>query len=191
MGKDKEPQKALIGLGANVTSQGLTLRQTLERAIAELIAGGESPCAQSRFFATPCFPAGAGPDYVNAAICVETTRDPAGLLARLHEIEAAFGRVRVQRWGNRVLDLDLLAHGRAVLPDAATFRAWADLPGSEQARRAPSGLVLPHPRMHQHESALVPLLDIAADWRHPVLGLTVREMAARLPQAERAAVKPL
>ena len=147
----------------------------------------------SRFFATPCFPAGAGPDYVNAAAVIVPAEgmQPADVLAALHQIEAAFGRSRLSRWGMRTLDLDLLACGAQVLPDAGTQTRWRDLSPEDQPREAPDQLILPHPRLQDRAFVLVPLADVAPDWRHPVLHLTVAEMLAALPQADRDAVRSL
>lgn len=145
----------------------------------------------SRFFRTPCFPAGAGPDYVNAAIEVQTDLPPQTLLARLHDVEARFARVRDQRWGMRTLDLDLIATGGQVLPDAAGFARWQRLALEAQMQQAPGQLILPHPRLQDRSFVLVPLADIAPDWHHPVLQKTVVEMLADLPAEQVAEVVPL
>ncbi len=145
----------------------------------------------SRFFATPCFPPGAGPDYVNACAAIRTDLPITEVLRVLHQIEAEFGRARQQRWGSRTLDLDLLAMGDTVLPDAETQTAWRDLPAEDQQLRAPDQLILPHPRLHERAFVLVPLADIAPEWRHPLLGRTVAEMAAALSQQARQEVVPL
>ena len=99
--------------------------------------------------------------------------------------------MREQRWGMRTLDIDLLALGDSVLPDAQTQDAWRDLAPETQARLAPDRLILPHPRLQDRAFVLVPLADVAPDWRHPRLGLTVRQMLEALPAADREAVKPL
>ncbi len=91
----------------------------------------------------------------------------------------------------RTLDLDLLAFGDSVLPDAATQDHWRGLPGADQSRLAPDQLILPHPRMQDRAFVLVPLADIAPDWRHPLLGLTVAQMVSRLPAQDRAALVPI
>jgi 2-amino-4-hydroxy-6-hydroxymethyldihydropteridine diphosphokinase len=161
-------------------------------AVAELDAIGLRTVAFSGLFATPCFPAGAGPDYVNAACVLDPgALDPASVLRLLHRVEDAFGRRRAQRWGMRTMDLDLLAMGDSVLPDPATQDRWATLPRADQARLAPEGLVLPHPRLQDRAFVLVPLARVAAGWRHPVTGQTVAAMLSALPQADRDAVVPL
>ncbi len=145
----------------------------------------------SRLFATPCFPPGTGPDYVNAAAVIATSLDPPTLLGHLNAIEDRFGRQRVQRWGQRTLDLDLLAYEDLVLPDAATHDHWRNLPPDAQVHQAPDTLILPHPRLQDRAFVLVPLAEIAPDWRHPRLMITVLEMLNRLEMAEIAAVTPL
>lgn len=184
-------QTYLIALGANLSSRAGPPAVTLRRALAALEQQGVTSLRCSRFFATPCFPPGAGPDYVNAAASLTFAGSPGDLLARLHAVEADFGRERDQRWGQRTLDLDLIAAGDRVLPDAATCRAWLDLDPAEQRRAAPDRLILPHPRLQDRAFVLVPLADIAPQWRHPVLGQRVDELLARLPEAEVKAVVAL
>jgi 2-amino-4-hydroxy-6-hydroxymethyldihydropteridine diphosphokinase len=182
----------LVALGANLPNGADTPATTLQKALAALPAGGLRVDQVSRFFATPCFPAGAGPDYVNAAARLSAPgMTPGQVLAALHAVESDFGRQRVQRWGMRTLDLDLIAMGQAVQPDAATAAEWRALPPDQQINRAPKGLILPHPRLQDRAFVLVPLHDVAPHWRHPATGLTVSEMLHGLPACDRDAVVPL
>ncbi|MEP2781820.1 MAG: 2-amino-4-hydroxy-6-hydroxymethyldihydropteridine diphosphokinase [Pseudoruegeria sp.] len=183
--------KALIGIGGNVTSSYGAPLQTMIQAVARLSLDIGLIRSLSRYFSTPCFPKGAGPDYVNAAVSIETGLSPRAVLDKLHQIEADFGRERIERWGQRTLDLDLLAYGDFVLPDLGAQDRWRNLPLQEQRLRAPDDLVLPHPRVQERAFVLVPLADIAPDWRHPVLGKTVKEMCSELPQEDIAEIVPL
>ncbi len=113
------------------------------------------------------------------------------MLSRLHEIEQAHGRERKNRWGPRSLDLDLIACEDLVLPSREIFTHWLELPLNDQMKVSPDGLILPHPRLQDRAFVLVPLCDVASDWRHPVLGRTVTELCAALPAEARAEVVPL
>ncbi|MEO8241872.1 MAG: 2-amino-4-hydroxy-6-hydroxymethyldihydropteridine diphosphokinase [bacterium] len=187
----RQMSRVFVAFGANLHLMADTLSETLRKAAESLAATDLVVLQMSRLFATPSFPPGSGPDYVNAAALLETTLDPESLLQRLHQVEAQFGRERLQRWGQRTLDLDLLAMDDLVLPDAATQDQWRTLPPDQQSIRAPDQLILPHPRLQDRAFVLVPLADVAPEWRHPRLGLTVLQMLGRLDPDDIAAVKPL
>ncbi|MBV2358916.1 2-amino-4-hydroxy-6-hydroxymethyldihydropteridine diphosphokinase [Thalassococcus sp. CAU 1522] len=184
-------QECLIALGSNLGSRAGSPVETVAAALSALADSGLRLRRVSRFFATPCFPAGAGPDYVNACAAVGATMPPPAVLALLHDIEARFARERTDRWGSRTLDLDLLAQGDAVLPDAATQTRWRDLAPDRQRSEAPETLILPHPRLQERAFVLVPLADIAPDWRHPLAGTTVRDMLTAIPGSDRASITAL
>jgi len=183
-------KQLLVAFGTNQSFEGISPDAMIDAALREIAVVLDADIRPSGLFRTPCFPAGAGPDYVNAAalVTLRQARRPDQVLADLHAVEARFGRVRQTRWGARTLDIDLLAMGDLVLPDAQTHQHWRDLPVDAQQRQTPDRLILPHPRLQDRAFVLVPLADVAAGWRHPILGRSVEEMLEALPVADRAEV---
>ena len=169
----------------------ISVAETVENAIGEIPRDVCVIRGVSHFYNTAAFPAGSGPDFVNAALAVETSLTPAAFLTMLHDIEVQFGRVRSQRWGPRTLDLDLIGFDDCILPDRATYDAWAGLEASEQQKRAPEQLILPHPRLAERAFVLVPLCDVAPDWVHPVSKRSVRQMYEGLDDRDLAEVTRL
>lgn len=184
--------ETFIALGGNLPASGDGPESTLDRAVEMLrTAPGIAVEAVSRWYRSPAFPAGSGPDFVNGAAMLETALAPEKVLALLHAAEARLGRKRLKRWGPRVCDLDLLAQGDRVMPDRATVERWMSLPPARAADETPDRLILPHPRMHERAFVLVPLAEIAPGWRHPILRQSVARMLAALPEEDRASVTPL
>ena len=172
----------LIGLGSNLERGSLNPVDIISSSIDALTEYPISVKKISRFFLTPAFPAGSGPDFVNAAIMTRTKLTPQELLAVLHEVEQRNARLREERWAARTLDLDLISYGDLITPSSEEFRYWFDLPLVRQTKESPNRLILPHPRFHHRSFVLGPLADIAPDWVHPVLGLSVAELYAHLPK---------
>lgn len=96
--------------------------------------------------------------FANAAALIESGETPPELLARLKGIERDFGRRRGRRWDSRVIDLDIIFWSGG---------AWAS-----------SGLIVPHPQFRGRDFVLRPLNAIVPDWRDPLTGRTIRQLAA-------------
>jgi len=169
--KDDVGGPILVALGANLPSPIYgPPRAVLEAALHAMEAAGLEIRARSGWWESPPMPPSDQPWYVNGVVEIGTNLGPEALLARLHEIEAAFGRVRSARNAPRVLDLDLLAYG-------ALQREGPDPPS------------LPHPRLAERGFVLHPLAQIRPGWRHPVSGLSVAALIDRLPADQ--LVRPL
>lgn len=182
---------ALIALGSNRSSEQGDPREVVEKGVLSLVEFYQMIRGVSKLYRTPAFPPGSGADFVNAAVALETADAPEKVIETLHDIEKKMGRTRKTRWGARTLDLDLIAHGGSVLPDAQTHERWRDLNLDEQMTQVPDRLILPHPRVQERAFVLVPLADVAPDWVHPVLGRSVAQMLADLPQAQKEEVVAL
>lgn len=154
----------MIGLGANLPSVLGAPRVTLEAALTALPEAGVSVLARSAWYRSAPVPPSAQPWFVNAVALVGTDLGPEPLLELLHGVEARLGRTRTAVNEPRAIDLDLLAHGDAVLSGPR--------------------VVLPHPRLHLRAFVLLPLREVAPHWRHPVTGEDVDSLIAALPAGQ-------
>lgn len=158
------PKGVYIGLGANLAHPQLGApKATLEAALRDLERQGAHLERLSPWYRSSPVPASDQPWYVNAAAQLSTPLSADALLARLHAVEEAFGRVRSVINGPRLIDLDLL-----------------DFNG-EIAAGGPGRAILPHPRLAERAFVLRPLADLAPDWRHPVTGASIGALVAALP----------
>ena len=180
-----------VALGANLATSTRTPIETLTCAL-ELFEGESlKVLARSAWYQTPAFPAGAGPDFVNGVVKIESALMPQDIISALHRIESEMGRQRLNRWEARVCDLDLVEFAGCVLPDEQVFRDWMALPMEAQSSETPPSLILPHPRMQDRSFVLVPMAEISPDWRHPVTGLSVSQMLEALPDHDRRGVQKI
>jgi 2-amino-4-hydroxy-6-hydroxymethyldihydropteridine diphosphokinase len=138
----------------------------LEAAFQELARRGVRILRVSPWYKTAPVPASDQPWYQNAVIEVATDLAPNELLATLHEVEQAFGRVRTVANAARMIDLDLLDFCGEIAPGG------------------PGRATLPHPRLADRGFVLRPLADLAPDWRHPVTGQPIQALLAALPFGE-------
>lgn len=127
-------------------------------AVAALAAHGLPAVARSRVHATAPLGPG-GRRFANAAVAVRSRLPLSAVLAVIKGIERDFGRRGGKRWGDRVLDLDIIGAGDAVVGQGS--------------------LQVPHPGMAGRRFVLDPLVEIAPGWRHPLLHATVRQLRAR------------
>ena len=154
----------VLGLGGNEGD----CRKAFSECLQTLAADGRVAAVSRLWRTRPVGPP--QPDYLNAAALVEWPAGPGALLGRCLELETAAGRDRSTeaRWGPRTLDLDLLLAEGVVC-------------------RGPM-LTLPHPRLHERRFALEPAAEVAPDWVHPLLGLTIEALVEQSRQNEPDAI---
>jgi 2-amino-4-hydroxy-6-hydroxymethyldihydropteridine diphosphokinase len=149
--------EALLGLGGNLGD----VQSTLDQAVAVMCDGeGVRLIARSSNYRTAPWGVTEQPPFVNLALVVDTTLTPRALLERALRVEAMFGRdrAREQRWGPRILDIDIIAFDGLELSEA--------------------GLTLPHPRAFERAFVLAPLAEIAPDRK--IKGIAIKDAMAKL-----------
>ena len=152
-----EGDPILIGLGANLPGPDhRSPRETLEAALEAFPSYGLRVVGRSPWYESSPVPPSDQPWFVNGVAVIQTELSPQETLAQLLAVEQAFGRQRGERWAARTLDLDLLAYGARVVDEPAT----AEHPAAH----------VPHPRLQDRRFVLLPLKDVAPNWRHPGTG---------------------
>lgn len=144
--------KAWLSLGANIGDPAAQLEDAIRRLDDH---AGITVVKRSAVIRTAPWGKTDQNDFLNAAIEVETTLPPQALLQAGLEIERQMGRERIETWGPRLIDIDLIAYERTQI----------DIPG----------LTLPHPHAHERDFVLAPLREISpetADW---IVGITAAQ----------------
>lgn len=162
----QRPHHYLIALGTNLGDR----KTHLDRARAEINRRiGEVVRLSGSFVTAPM--GAADQPFLNAALIVATTLTPAALLSALLAIEKEMGRVRRERWGNRIIDLDVLLWLPAGVSTTTATATYDD-----------PFLKIPHPAMLERPFVLVPAASVAGDWIHPVTLERLDEALNRSPQ---------
>lgn len=151
------PRKIYLLLGSNLGDRKANIEQACRHIQNEL-----SPTIiRSHLFETAAWGKTDQAAFLNQAVAVETDIEPLELLSLVKEIEKAVGRVDTEKWGPRVIDIDLLFYGDEIIQEPT--------------------LQIPHPYLPVRRFALLPLAEIAADIIHPVLKKTIKELLAECP----------
>ncbi|MEQ8711175.1 MAG: 2-amino-4-hydroxy-6-hydroxymethyldihydropteridine diphosphokinase [Rhodospirillales bacterium] len=162
-------EQIYIALGSNLAAPRCrTPAETIESAINALQTDGLPVVRRSAVWLTEPVPVSDQPWYANAVIETACTDEPAALMTRLHRLESEFRRVRSVPNAARTLDLDLLDYAGQV---SKTDQDWPHLP---------------HPRLQDRAFVLLPLQEIAPDWKHPQSRLRIGDLVAALDPSQKA-----
>lgn len=146
--------RVFVGLGSNVGDRAAMLNRAA-REIGKI--GGTTVVQWSPVYETDPVGKTDQPKFLNAAVELETGLAPADLMRELLSIEERLGRTRMERWGPREIDLDILLYDGLV--------------------RSGPGATVPHPELEHRRFVLVPLRELDPDLVHPVSGMTMAELA--------------
>ncbi|GAB3990987.1 hypothetical protein GCM10028807_19650 [Spirosoma daeguense] len=141
-------------LGANLGDRAATLQKAVKRI--EYYVGKVQQ--QSPLYETAPWGVTDQPAFLNQVVTVETTLEPEAVLKQTQTIEQELGRVRMEKWSARTIDVDILYYEHLIWQSAT--------------------LTVPHPYLHQRRFTLVPLADVAPDFVHPILGQTTLDLLA-------------
>ena len=153
------PCLAYLSLGSNVGNGEDNLRQAIHR-----LKGLGRVTEVSSFYETEPVEFTDQPWFVNCAVALQTALPASQLMSGVLEIEREMGRVRVQKKGPRIIDIDILLFGDEIVNA--------------------SDLMIPHPAMVDRRFVLEPLAEIAGQVRHPVLNKTIAELLHDLPAGQ-------
>lgn len=153
-----------IGLGSNLGDRKMNILEAIKR----LSGRGIEMMSLSGLYETPPWGDVVQDDFLNAVVKVKTVLPPLQLLETLLEVEQDMGRVRIQKWGPRSIDLDLLLMG--------------------DDRVSESTLELPHPFLEDRLFVLLPLADLAPDLLLPFSGMPIGERIAQFSEDERRSI---
>lgn len=148
---------AYLLLGGNLGDR----RKNLALAIQFLNDEAGKVVSVSSIYETAAWGKEDQPDFLNQAIALKTNLNALQLLEKALEIEQKLGRIRMEKWGERLIDIDLILFGNDVI----------DIEGKLQ---------IPHPHMQNRKFVMQPLAEIAPDINHPVLGKTILELAENI-----------
>ncbi|MDO8552569.1 MAG: 2-amino-4-hydroxy-6-hydroxymethyldihydropteridine diphosphokinase [bacterium] len=147
-----------LGLGSNLGDRAMNLRKALASLPPEILADSVSAVYETE----PKY-LESQPKFLNIACKARTQMSAREVLNRLKKIEVEQGRVETQRFGPRIIDIDLLFYGAERIDEP--------------------GLTVPHPGIAERAFVLVPLSDIAPDFVHPILGSTIKELKEKLGES--------
>jgi 2-amino-4-hydroxy-6-hydroxymethyldihydropteridine diphosphokinase len=143
-------------LGSNLG----TRQAFLENAIAHIVVDIAPVVEKSSVYETQSWGKTDEPDYLNQVVQLKTELPPQVILQKILNIESVLGRKREEKWGSRIIDIDILFYGPAIISEP--------------------GLTIPHPELHKRRFTLAPLSEIAPDFIHPVFNKSIFQLKSEL-----------
>lgn len=144
--------QSILVIGGNLGPR----EQHLQQAVSLIHAEAGPVRKASALYETAAWGKVEQPAYLNQALRIDTELEAPALLEKLLDIEHRIGRIRREKWGARVIDIDIIFYNDAII-------------------QTPT-LKVPHPQMQHRRFVLVPIVEIAPDWVHPVLGRNMVEL---------------
>ena len=149
-------QMVYLLLGSNLGNR----KEILDKAINLLSQKVGVVILQSKDYETAPWGITNQPDFLNLAVSIQTRLEPLQILEITQSIENQLGRVRKEKWGARLIDIDILFYGNEIIDEP--------------------NLKIPHPLLQERDFALTPLVEIAPNFVHPVFGKTILELREKL-----------
>jgi 2-amino-4-hydroxy-6-hydroxymethyldihydropteridine diphosphokinase len=149
--------KVYLLLGSNMGAR----LELLETAIKNIDLKIGEVVEKSSFYETAAWGKTDQPGFLNIAIAVNTLLSPLEVLTRALDIESQLGRIREEKWGARLIDIDIIFYGNDIV-------------------NITDQLQIPHPEMHKRKFVLEPLVEIAPDLQHPMLNKSLSELLLEL-----------
>lgn len=149
-------QMVYLLLGSNLGNR----KEILDKAIKLLSQKVGVVILQSKDYETSPWGVTDQPDFLNLVVSIQTRLKPLQILEITQSIENQLGRIRKEKWGARLIDIDVLFYGNEIIDEP--------------------NLKIPHPLLQERDFTLSPLAEIAPDFVHPVLGKTILELREKL-----------
>ena len=149
-------QMVYLLLGSNLGNR----KEILDKAIKLLSQKVGVVILQSKDYETSPWGVTDQPDFLNSVVSIQTKLKPLQILEITQSIENQLGRIRKEKWGARLIDIDVLFYGNEIIDEP--------------------NLKIPHPLLQERDFTLSPLAEIAPDFVHPVLGKTILELREKL-----------
>jgi 2-amino-4-hydroxy-6-hydroxymethyldihydropteridine diphosphokinase len=151
-GSAKRYINVFLGLGSNMGDRKVNIKTAsdlIEKNIGKI-------AKRSHLYETQPWGQPEQEWFYNQVVMINTTLDPRGLLEAVGYVERQMGRKRAEKWGPRVIDVDILFYGKRIIRD--------------------KGLEIPHPELHKRAFVLVPMMEIAPEYEHPTLHKQIDEL---------------